>query len=170
MRKLLFLFPIALAINCSIQNPNKGSLENVSISVKDLKRAYLDTTESGVNLEIVYNDPWIEERDSVQFYIGEVNQDFNPVSGFQGIYLEKHSDKILRKVIHIPFDKSNTPRGVVYEVGDVYLNRPVLNETAEWKQDTIINVYFAFYVYDDPKDYKQSVDSFGLKPTVFIRE
>ncbi len=170
MKRIFAVIPIAFFIMCSSSTPGGKSMEKVKLSINGLKKIYLDTTESGVTLEILFYDPWIEERDSIQYYIGELDQDFNPIIGFQGMYMAPHADTLLRKVIHIPFDNLDLPYGVVYEVGAVYLIPPINNESLEWEQDTVINEYFAFHVYDDQKEYQQVVDSFGLEPTVFVRE
>ncbi len=173
MKTPLFLLLVAFYISCTTSptlNKNQKSMENVWLSVNGLKRAYLDTAHTGITLEILFYDPWLENRDSVKFFLVPRDDEFRAVGTFQGMKMDIYADTLLRKVIKIPTDSIPLPVSFLYEIGAVYMTPSVDIDTPEWKLDTVINKYITFNVYDDLKEYKQSVDSFGLEPPVFLRE
>lgn len=173
MKTPFFLILIAFYISCTTSptpNINQRSMENVRVSINGLKRAYLDTARAGVTLEILFYDPWLENRDSVKFFLVPRDDKFIAIGKFQGMKMDIYADTLLRKAIRIPTDGIPLPVSFLYEVGAVYMTPSIVANVKEWQLDTVINKYFTFNVYGDQKEYQQFVDSFGLEPTVFIRE
>jgi hypothetical protein len=159
----IFLFEM-----CSSPNNNGKGEERISIRIEGLQKAYLDTSGKGVDLKFQICDNRLEERDSIQYFLAELNTDFEPVVGYEGIQMTQISDTCLTKTINLPFNHLKLPVAVLYEVGAVYLGRPENSNKGDWPIDTVINDHFAFRVYGDPEDYRLFVDSFGLDPIVFV--
>jgi hypothetical protein len=159
----IFLFQM-----CSYLESKDRAEERISIKIEGLHKAYLDTSAKGVILKFEFCDNRLEERDSIQYYLGELNTDFEPVLGYQGLLMSEINDTCVTKTIKIPFDHLKLPVGVGYEVGAVYLVRPEEPNSSDWPIDTVINDYFAFRVYGNSEDYEHFVDSFGLDPIVFV--
>lgn len=111
------LIYIALFTMCSNLTPESRSMEQINLSIKNLKRAYLDTAETGVILEILFYDPWLEKRDSVKFYSVELDENFTTIGELQRMDMVPFADTLLRKVIRISTDHSQLPGSFLYEVG-----------------------------------------------------
>jgi hypothetical protein len=165
---LLVIVSIFIFEMCSSPKNNSKDKEHISISIEGLQKAYLDTSGKGVYLKFQICDNRLEERDSIQYFLAELDADFEPVVGYEGIYMTQISDTCLTKKINLPFNHLKLPVGVLYEVGAVYMGRPEDSNKKDWPIDTVINDYFAFRVYGDPEDYRLFVDSFGLDPVVFV--
>lgn len=170
MRFQLILISLTFFSMCSTVTPERKSMENVMLSTIGLQKAYLDTARTGVKLEFHYSDPWLKDRDSIRFFLGELDDNFDPVFGYDELKMKRHSDTAMKAFVHLTFDHLELPVGVLYEVGAFYLVPPQNSDNSEWEIDTLINEYFVFHVYDDPKAYQAIVDSLGLDPTVILRE
>lgn len=173
MRTLILLALISFFIQCSVLTPGNqdaATMENVNFSINGLKKAYLDTLQKGIKLEVLFHDPWLNSRDSVKFYIVPCDRKFNHLGDLQRMKMRTYADTLLKEVIWIPTDSIELPVSFFYELGVVYMTAPFEINSTEWELDTVINEYFTFNVYDDREEYLQIVDSFGLEPTVFIRE
>jgi len=170
MRNINILL-ILILLSCS--NPKthleeQKILDNVGFSFNGLQKAYLDSAKSGVTLEIQYYDKWLTKRDSIKFYWMAIDQDFNRLEELQRLDLKIKSDSLAQR--HVRFGSDSLPSTFMYEVGAIYMSPPESSDSPEWKLDTIITDFFVFNIYQDADIFQQIVDSFGLDPTVFVRE
>lgn len=171
MKRIFVLIPLSLVIiMCSNFTSERSSMENIKLSVNGLKKAYLDTAHTGVTLEILFYDPLLDDRDSVKFYSVELQENFELKGELKRMNMVVINDTLLRNVVNILTIPEHLPYSVLYEVGAVYMSPPLDDVDLEWELDTVINEYFTFRVYGDQKEYQHFVDSFGLEPTVFVRE
>lgn len=173
MKYLISLVLIYNIVSCSVsplETQSNVRMENIYFSFNRLKKAYLDTSRSGVHIEVMFHDSHLAKRDSVKFYFVPIDDNFNHLGKLQRLAMISVNDTIVRRNIIFSTQGIELPISFRYEIGVIYMSPPVKKAVIEWELDTVINDYFTFNVYDNLEKYQQVVDEYGSEPTIFIRE